>query len=129
MLTHAIPVWTTPDGTNRLALLDLGTLFHRGGSAPIPVRLANSLGHPEAPVMSDPSLSVRALDDYSAAVLALDGLRVWRDEWHSLNDAVALESLYGGEGVDLWFQLVLPDELELAPTTGRLFLELMLTWE
>lgn len=129
MLTHAVPVWTTPGGSNRLALLDLGTLFHRGGGAPIPVRLWNSLGHPDAPTMSLPTLTVRPLDAFTSEVLALGDLRVWRDGWHSLADPVELAALAGGEGVDLWFQLELPTEIEMAPTTGRLFAELLLTWE
>lgn len=128
MLTSAIPVWTTENPDQRLALLDLGTFYHRGASAPIPLRLFNSRGADGAPAMRQVELSATGHDAYSVALLQAGAVQIWHEEWHDLAAPVALPDIAPGSAITLWLQCSLPTTLESAPEAGRFYGELLVTW-
>ncbi|MCG3152099.1 MAG: hypothetical protein GEEBNDBF_01387 [bacterium] len=129
MLTSAISVWTTEDPDQRLALLDLGTLYHRGTSAPIPLQLFNSRGADGAPAMRQVELAAIGHDAHSVALLQAGALYIWYEEWHDLTAPVGLPDMAPGAAITLWLQCNLPTVLESAPEAGRFYGELLVTWE
>lgn len=129
MLTSTIPVWTTEDPDQRLALLDLGTLYHRGPSSPIPLQLFNSRGADGAPAMRQVELSAIGHDTYSVALLQAGVVRIWHEEWHYLAAPVAFPDIAPGSAITLWLQCSLPSALGSAPEAGHFYGELLVTWE
>lgn len=127
-MEQAIPVWTDLSGESRLAYGDFGTLFHRGGGAPMGVRLWNSLGAEASPAMTAVTLHAIGLDEQTQALIAAGVVQVWQEEaWETLSEPVPLPDLAHGEGIVLWLRIALPVEAGTMDT-ARLQGELRVEW-